>query len=158
MAAKQKQKQSKGLMEKPSILVVCHGNICRSPLAGAILAQQLGQERVRDRGLKAKDGGIAAKKVREYALTLGIDLSTHRTRCTQSEDVEWADIVLYMDNANREKLETFPGILGKARCLAEWTGKEKIPDPNYMRGDSKEFRDVMELIVKACRGVIDEYR
>lgn len=158
MAVKQRESLFKGLTEKPRILVVCHGNICRSPLAGAILARELGQEQVRDRGLKPKEGAIAAKKVRDYALTLDIALSTHRARCTQLEDVEWANLVLYMDNANRERLEAFPGALEKARCLAEWVGLKRIPDPNYMKGDSEEFRDVMELIVKACRGVVEEYR
>jgi protein-tyrosine phosphatase len=142
----------------PHLLVVCQGNICRSPLAAAILTNLLGEECVRDCGLSDKAGRIAAKKVREWALAeLGHDLSQHRSRTITQDDIDWADVILYMDNANREKLEKLPGTEGKLYCLAAVKSLPSIKDPNYMpRG--KDLDALLELLSSCAMALAEDIK
>lgn len=141
------------------VLVVCHGNICRSPLAGAVLAHALGAERVRDRGL-SKDGQIVAKKIRDYAEDhrlrqcglIGADLNEHRSKVVTAEDMAWANIILYMDNANLAKLLTRGCPREKLHCLGHFIALPRIPDPNYMT-KGPELDKVLGQVVEAARTV-----
>lgn len=83
----------------------------------------------------------AAKKVREYADRRGYDLSDHRAEMVEPLDVEWADLVLYMDQQNLDALRKFslPRHEAKLRCLASYIGKDKLPDPGFVsRGPQLE--------------------
>lgn len=114
--------------------MLCHGNVCRSPLAAAVLVQVLGSGRVRGRALKAyesyKTMPPAAKKVREFAASLGYDLVGHRARQVCTADYEWADLVLYMDEGNRARIPD--EVLPKAQCLAQYINKDRLPDPAFV--------------------------
>jgi len=130
-----------------NVLVVCHGNICRSPLVGAMLARRLGPDCVRDRGLGSKPNRAVAKKVREYAAGIGIDLSAHRSCLMTTADVEWCDLLVYMDQGNYKRLSSAARM--KARCLAEWVGRDRIPDPNYLpRGPA--LQEILNLATVAA--------
>ena len=136
---------------KPSnVLVVCHGNICRSPLVAAVLTQAIGAERVRSRGLKESPKGPAAKKVRDYAEGIGIVLAEHRASALTTADVEWADLLIYMDGGNRKRLEGFK-IPSKCvvKCLGDYVGLTRIDDPNFLpRGP--ELDRLLETVVAAA--------
>lgn len=137
---------------KPSnVLVVCKGNICRSPLAGAVLVKLIGQERVRDRGLDCKQGLLAAKKVRDYAAEQEIDLSQHRSLATTQADVDWADLILFMDNANLTRLLAFNPVAGKLKCLGDYVGATKIADPAWIKRGPELARLLGQIIVAAER-------
>lgn len=121
------------------VLVLCHGSICRSPLAGAILMRELGADQVRIRACKIYDpkrkAPPAAKKVREFAAGLGLDLGFHRAQSAEAEDASWADLILYMDGGNRERMKEFVDEHNdkKCKCLGSYIGKDRIPDPNYTK-------------------------
>lgn len=132
-----------------NVLVLCHGNICRSPLAGAVLEQLLPEGSVRDRGLSTTERRLAAKKVRDYAERLQLNLSGHRSRRVTQEDCDWAHIVVYMDGGNRKRLGEFR-MRGKL-CLGAVIGLPRIPDPNYMRTGSAELKETLDDVVRACR-------
>lgn len=144
--------------KKPlNVLVVCHGNVNRSPLAGAVLASKLGQGRVRTRCLRDKDGYLATKKVREFAAEAGYDLSNHRALRLEQVDVDWADRVVYMDTGNRRRLEQFNGAVGKSLCLAgylpegRWPrgwSQLRVPDPAYVP-PGEYLRELLTGIVEA---------
>lgn len=116
--------------EPSRVLVVCKGNICRSPLAGAVMARIMGQDAVRDRGLKAKNGTIAAKKVREFAETIGYNLSEHRAVQVTTEDLEWAQLILYMDGSNLRMLNVWEPDCPML-CLGHYIDLPVIKDPAY---------------------------
>lgn len=148
-------------IEKPkNVLVLCHGNICRSPLVGVVLEAVLGSERIRTRACKSYESGKAppaAKKVREYAQGLGYDLNQHRAKTVLSEDLEWADLILYMDRGNRERMGEFmtSSDWEKARCLGEYLGVESIPDPNFVpRGE--RLRELLDLAVRAAEACAED--
>lgn len=142
--------------ELPNLLVVCHGNICRSPLAGVILSTELGNESVRSRGF-VNPNRRAAKKIREYAERVGYDLSGHRSRIIGEEDVDWADKILYMDAGNLRRFGEKFGDSLKTVCLASYVHEEKIPDPNYLpRGDRLEC--ILDTIREACENLLREIK
>lgn len=137
-----------------NVLVVCHGNICRSALAGALLKAEGINVRTRamsDRPLV--DGQRSPKKVRTFlppdckAAKL---LEEHRSQRIAQVDVEWADVILYMDNANLRRLALFPGATAKAKCLGSWVGAPKIADPNFMRVHSEELKQTLQLLSDSC--------
>jgi len=120
------------------ILVVCAGNICRSPLAEALLRRALGargvEAEVTSAGLSAEPGLPASDGLGPAARSRGVDLSRHRSRRLQASDLREADIVLVMTAAQQAagaRLE--PGDSSKVWLL----GEADIADP-YM-GNARTY-------------------
>ena len=113
------------------MLLLCAGNICRSPAAAAVLAR-LGAERgldleVRARGTHDWNAGAGAHPAMAAAATArGYDLGGHVAAQVSAGDLAWADEVLVMDEANRADLAArFPEQAAKASLL----DPAGIPDP-----------------------------
>lgn len=137
------------------VLVVCHGNINRSPLCAAILREQQPSWEVREAALKAWEKPSwkperASKKMRDAALELGFNLEAHRSTAITAELLSWADAVIFMDQGNYKRakaIEEQTGIRVKALyCLASFEGKSRIPDPAFIARGTQEFHDVVKLI------------
>lgn len=117
-----------------NILVLCHGNICRSPLVEACLKEILPSDRfvVRSSGFIPR---ILRQSPREYARLAkkeGVDLSNHRSSLVNEEDLLWADLVVIMDRGNHRELSDFdPSSLPKTVFLGAWSHESntEIPDP-----------------------------
>ncbi|WP_052848808.1 low molecular weight protein-tyrosine-phosphatase [Streptomyces avicenniae] len=125
------------------ILVVCLGNICRSPTAAAILARHgaPGIE-VRSAGIRDKHTGMPAHPAMIRAAALhGYDLTMHRAAQVTSDDLEWADTVLAMDRRNLADLARHPAAHTKALL---YLGDRDVPDP-WGRDDAA-FADCVERI------------
>jgi len=158
-------------LDKKRVLVLCHGNIMRSPIAAALL-ERSGLFRVRQAGLNQnmKEGKPTAKKCRDAANSLyGLDLSDHRSRKVTSDDLQWADIIFFMDNGNEKRLDY---AMKQALChtsqsltrvyrLSDWQtpGKhipqiKKVTDPAWLKKDSEEFWWVMRFIGECCENYI----
>ena len=129
------------------ILVVCVGNICRSPMAEALLRNALrGKEEfsVESAGLSA----LVDEPASEHAVALmserGIDISSHRARQLQPELVNKADLILVMESGHKKAIETADvTVRGKVFRLGE-TSDRDIVDP-YRRSRAV-FEDVLEDI------------
>jgi len=112
------------------ILVVCVGNICRSPVGERLFAQQLPDRfEVKSAGLGALVGKAADESAQAWAEQQGVDLSGH---CAQQLDralVDWADLILVMEKKHRDEIgHRYPAALGKTQLLGQWSGQE-VPDP-----------------------------
>src|SRR5262245_55242849 len=78
------------------VLVLCHGNICRSPFAEALLTARIPGLEVRSAGLHAADGHPADPSAVACAQRMGVSLAAHRSARVTAELVAWADLVLVM--------------------------------------------------------------
>lgn len=121
------------------ILLVCTGNTCRSamaaPLLEKILGEALGEKagdfKVSSAGIYASHGSPASREALEVMREEGIDLSSHRARILNREDVEAADLILSMTSAHKNTiLSLYPEAAEKTFTLREFLEEEgDIPDP-----------------------------
>ena len=121
--------------KRRKVLVICHGNKWRSPMAAAALAAS-GAAEVKSAGFR-KAGDRAAKRVRLLASVLGHDLEEHRSALVAPDLLAWADVVVYMDGGNRKRLEDAmraAGIVKPYACLGAWCDppRDRIPDPAFV--------------------------
>lgn len=143
-----------------SILVVCTGNSCRSPIAAALLKEAFKKERVivTSAGTVAPVGSSPTKFAIEVAQEMGVDVSGHRARLLRPEMVEGADLVLVMEERHKERVvEMRPEAEGKTKFLGGYPDiKREIPDPI---GRSIEvYREVGLLMKAGVLRVIAELR
>src|SRR2546426_8225915 len=140
------------------ILLVCTGNICRSPLAAALLTraiEQRGREglAVSSAGTGAWDGAPVSEGAYLVGLERGLDLSGHRARLLTRELVEGADLILTMARHHRARVDELGGE-GRVFVLGEYAGREgdeaEVSDP--FGGNLDVYRDTcaeLEALVTA---------
>jgi protein-tyrosine phosphatase len=106
-----------------NILVVCTGNICRSPMAAALLQHRLAayevDATVESAGL-VTDGQPASEHACSVLTEMGMDLSTHRSRRVDLDAVMRADLVIGMERAHvREVVTLSPPAFARSFTLKE---------------------------------------
>ena len=103
-----------------SILVVCVGNICRSPMAEGLLRQSLPDRRIASAGIDALAGQPADPIAIELMRARDLDITAHRARQLQPRMIIDAGMVLVMELAHRRHLESqYPPARGKIFRLCE---------------------------------------
>jgi protein-tyrosine-phosphatase len=117
-----------------SVLVVCTGNSCRSPVAQGLLARLLSDlpVLVGSAGTGAPVGNPATRFALESAAELGVDIGSHRARQLTRELCLGADLILAMEKAHQEWVrEQVPDALGRVRMLGSYPDDRgaEIADP-----------------------------
>lgn len=113
------------------ILILCVGNICRSPLAEALLKRELPEKNIWSAGLSAMVGYPADPLSVEVGATHGMDLSAHRAQQVVSWMCQSAELILVMERGHKTQLEKqFPLVRGKVFRLGELR-KFEIADPYH---------------------------
>jgi protein-tyrosine phosphatase len=148
------------------ILVVCMGNICRSPIAESVF-----HALVKERGLstsveidsagtyaghqgsKPDSRAIAVATVRGYT-----QITQQRARRVLPRDFELFDLVLAMDQRNLRHLREMcpPEQQHRLQLFLDYAGmgvQSEVPDPYY--GNAAGFEHVMELCESGARAVMD---
>lgn len=131
-----------------SILIVCTGNICRSPIGERLLQNLLQGKKISSAGVKALREHQADRSAVQVALSHGISLEGHVGRQFTSSIAREYDLILAMDKYHIEQISRIsPEARGKTMLFGHWIGQKEIPDPY---GKSEEaFASVYELIEKA---------
>lgn len=132
-----------------SILAVCTGNICRSPLAEAYLRERLPKVRVTSAGV----GALVGEPVAEHAVTVaeeaGLQLDEHRGRQVDGAAVRGSDLILVMERGQQAWIESrYPHARGRIFLLGHWSEGTEVPDP-YGR-DLDAFRLAFSRIRDYC--------
>lgn len=126
------------------LLVICTGNICRSPVAAALLRARLPTLTIESAGLGALVGHDVEPTARELAEREGVNVGSHRARQVTPEMVQQADLVLVMSERQRLAVaDLHPASIGKIFLLGHWlerNGKgEEIPDPYRKSQEAFEY-------------------
>ncbi|MBK5936860.1 MAG: low molecular weight phosphotyrosine protein phosphatase [Halorhodospira halophila] len=150
------------------ILLVCMGNICRSPTAEGVLRQRLREEGL-DHHVDLDSAGThdfhvgkgPDQRAQEAARRRGVDISDLRARQVERYDFQEHDLILAMDEANLGILQAdcppkHKHKLGLFLDYARTRSEREVPDPYY--GGERGFEHVLDLIQDAADGLIDEVR
>lgn len=92
-------------MQFKNILVVCIGNICRSPMAEYFLKQKYPQLNVESAGISGLIGHQADEKAQLCMQRLGIDMQSHIARKLNAEHIKKADLILVMSQNQQKHIE-----------------------------------------------------
>lgn len=142
------------------ILMVCLGNICRSPLAEGIMAKRIADHQL---DWQVDSAGTASYHVdsppdaRSVAVASdhGIDISRQRCRQLQVDDFYKFDIIIAMDAQNYNNIRSMQPADGTAdvKMLLNYTHpgqNRQVPDPYYHGG----FEAVYDMIAEACEIIV----
>ncbi len=143
------------------ILMVCLGNICRSPLAEGILKNKVTQQKLGWSVDSAGTGGYHVgqqpdPRSRAVAQKHGLDINMQRARQFTASDLEEFDFVFAMDRSNYRNilaLATTPEQREKVHLILEFTGDadQNVPDPYW---DDNGFEQVYQMLDQACNRLL----
>ena len=146
-----------------NILFICHGNICRSPMAEFVmkdLVEKAGlasQFRIASAATSREEIGNpvyppAQRKLAEH----GIGCAGHAARQFTARDYQDYDLLIAMDSANLRNLRRFYGgdPAGKIHMLLEYAGRpgEEVADPWY----TGDFQATWEDVSAGCAGLLEQ--
>ena len=155
-------------MEKVKILFVCHGNICRSPMAEFVMKHKLSCAGIE--GFEVASAATSTEEIgnpvyppaRRMLNSHGIDCSGKHVRQMTARDYEYYDYIVLMDRNNLrnlrwilprdiyEKESTKPD---KVSLLMDWAGKSRdVADPWY----TGDFQATWDDVNEGCDAMIDK--
>lgn len=152
-------------MDKLRVLLVCTGNICRSPSAEAVLRKRA-EERGLDGRIEVASAGTHGWHVGQppdgraiaAAARRGYDLRGLRARQLSPEHFDGYDLILAMDRSHHSHLAALcpPGLAERLRLFLEFApppgGRLDMPDPYY--GEAEDFEHMLDLIEHGAEGLL----
>jgi protein-tyrosine phosphatase len=134
------------------------GNICRSPVATAMLKQHLPEKEIKSAGLTAMVDEGVEPTAKALAEADGIDVSQHKAQQLTAEHLQWADLILVMSQNQRSLIgNKDPVAMGKTMLLGHWiqaTGTRAnngadIPDP--YKKSAEVFKHIHVLLLQSTK-------
>ncbi|TYP99394.1 protein-tyrosine phosphatase [Tenacibaculum adriaticum] len=138
------------------ILMVCLGNICRSPLAQGILESKVHTDRVYVDSAGTSgyhEGNLPDPRSIQTAKKYGIDITSQRSRKFLATDFDMFDVIYAMDESNFEDIIQLSRNKEEAKkvklILDELSNEDKnVPDPYH--GGDQGFENVYKMLEEAC--------
>ena len=137
------------------ILMVCLGNICRSPMAEGIM-RNLGEKKVEVDSAGTADYHIGSqpdKRMIATAFEHGIDISNMSARQFQSDDFDSFDVIFAMDSSNYRNIISLAKDENDKQKVKMIIENSNVPDPYY--GGDEGFEHVYKLLHEACQKFLD---
>ena len=139
------------------ILFVCHGNICRSPMAEFVMKDMVKKAGIADRveiasvaASREELGNPVYPPARRELVRHGISCGEHRARQITTADLQKYDRIYYMDRRNAQYLQRlFPG----ETCFKPFLNRD-VADPWY----SGDFTQTWEDIQEGCSRILEELK
>ncbi|AMT96337.1 MULTISPECIES: low molecular weight protein-tyrosine-phosphatase [Psychrobacter] len=129
-----------------NILVVCVGNICRSPIAAALLKNQYPQKNIDSAGLSAMTGHPVEPKSQQVMAPYNIDMSDHVAKQINENLVTIADLIFTMSDSQTKWIEArWPHCRGKTFRIGHWVNKD-IADP---------YQHDINVFEAACKDIVN---
>lgn len=131
----------------PSVMLVCTGNTCRSPMAKALFTARLRRHglagddwKVESVGTWAQEGQPAAPLAQRVMRQRGLDISQHRSRAATGELLSQFNLILTMEPGQKEALRIeFPNLANRIYMLSEMAGRQiAVEDP--ILGNLNDYR------------------
>ena len=157
--------QGQGDADGLRVLMVCIGNICRSPTAEGVLRDRLRRAGLQQQVVVDSAGTLdhhagepPDPRAQRHAAQRGYDLSAQRARAVRGEDFSHFHWVLAMDEDNLAWLQRKapPGSAARVELLMPYArrhpGVLAVPDPYY--GPAAGFERVLDLVEDACDGLV----
>jgi protein-tyrosine-phosphatase len=134
------------------VLVLCYGNICRSPLAAALAAKKYSNVSFFSAGFHTLTGRHCPEFVLGAAMRLGIDLTEFRSKCVDAKMIDESELILIMDTYNYELLKArFPHALDRALFLGIF-----LPRPQLEINDPYDNPDSMPSIADMISCAVEQ--
>ena len=150
------------------VLMVCMGNICRSPTAEGVFRHHLKTNMLADKvevdsaGTHGYHVGEAPdQRTQRAALSRGYNLSQLRARKVAPQDIDYFDLILAMDKTNLDNLKRLapPEAHDRIRLFMEFARNfddEEVSDPYYGLGHG--FDLVLDMVEDASQGLVEKLK
>lgn len=146
------------------ILFVCHGNICRSPMAEFVMKDLVRKAGMADKfhidsaGTSSEEEGHGVHPGTVVKLrAVGVPVGGHTARKVTQEDLQSFDYIIGMDDANMRNLERMssPDVWKKFSKLLSYAGiADDIADPWY----TGNFDEAYEDVLSGCKGLLQQLK
>ena len=162
IAAEYVSQYQRGVWSMKKILFVCHGNICRSPMAEYIMRDLVKKAGLEDQfqiasaaTSREEIGNPVYPPARRKLAEHGISCGGHAARQLRNSDYEEYDLLIGMDRANLRNMYHICGgdFSDKMHLLMEYAGhpEQEVADPWYTDDFDATWRDVLA----GCQGLLD---
>ncbi|POT56159.1 protein tyrosine phosphatase [Citrobacter amalonaticus] len=133
-----------------SVLIVCTGNICRSPVGERYLRHLFPKKKIDSAGTRACTGLAASYQMKEVAARYGLSLAGHTGTPLTEDKLNQYDLILAMEKTHIfHILSMAPYVRGKTFLFGHWIAQQNIPDP--IGYDDAVFEAVYQLIAQASQ-------
>lgn len=132
-----------------TILVVCVGNICRSPTGERLLQKYFPNKKIHSAGVKALIGHAADRVSSDVAQAHGLSLEGHVSKQLTSEMCRQADLILVMEKRHiAEVTKIAPSVRGKTMLFGHWLQETEVSDPYKLSLEA--YQHVYTLLEKSA--------
>ena len=142
------------------VLFICHGNICRSPMAEFVM-KQLVAEACREQEFQIESAAVSTEEIgndlyppaKRKLTEKGVPFTRHAARQITREDYQCFDYIICMDHSNLRLLRYLIGedTLGKVSLLLEWTDVSRDVADSWYTGD---FEAADQDILQGCQAFL----